>query len=63
MTPREALTQRIKLKRDHKDRLQAKLDAVQAEIASLVAQRDALTAEGESAMGALQDLQILRVEG
>jgi uncharacterized coiled-coil DUF342 family protein len=62
MTPRDALVARIRHKREQKQRLQDKLDALNVEIDSLVAQRDALAPGHETVIADLQALQIVRVE-
>jgi hypothetical protein len=62
MNTREALTARIRFLRERKDRLQLRLDAITAEIAGLVAQRDALTPAEETTLANLQGTGVVRVE-
>lgn len=63
MNAREALTARIRFKREHKDRLQARLLAVTSEINDLIAQRDALTPDSEAAINALHAGGVVKIEG
>lgn len=62
MTPREALTQRIRRLREHRDRLQAKALQVTSEINGLIAQRDALTDADAAKIDALQVSGVVRLE-
>ena len=61
MSARDALTAKIKFKREHKDRLQVKLNAVTSEIADLIAQRDALTDGEASKVDDLARVGVVRV--
>lgn len=62
MNAREALTARIRFKREHRDRLQARVLAVTSEINDLIAQRDALTVDDEGKLAALQGAGVVRVQ-
>ena len=62
MTAREALTARIRFKREYKDRLQARVLAVTSEINDLIAQRDALTPESEAHIDALYRGGVVKIE-
>ena len=62
MNAREALTARIRFKREYKDRLQSRLLEVTSELNGLIAQRDALTAESEAQIDALRSGGVVRIE-
>lgn len=62
MTPREALTQRIRRLREHREQLQAKVLRVTSEINGLIEQRDALTEDDAAKISALRDSGVVRLE-
>lgn len=61
-TARDAIAMRIRTLRERKARLLEKVDAVDADIASLVAQRDGLTDVQAGKIDALQAAGVVKVE-